>query len=176
MRTTVIPDSNGDQMLAFGTLLGRSGKVIESEISGTSMGSTLPSGCHIRIRPVSNEEYHAGQVVAIVAGASLFAHRIVFRSRQGVLTRGDGHTWCDLPVPVGVILGVVTAFLVDGEWHLLGDIVSLDSGMKKRNRMIETLLRVFLQIDIGLAQRAWRMLMLLARWHRRLVSKQVLAP
>jgi hypothetical protein len=173
MRTTAVPDPTGDQMLAFGALMGRSGKVIESEISGTSMGSALPSGCHIRIRPLSNEEYRNGQVVAFVAGNSIFAHRIVYRSGQGFLTRGDNHAWCDLPIPVGVILGVVSEHLVDGEWRIFDDSLLHDFKMRKRNRMVETLLRVCLRIDIGLAQRASRTLMRLARWRRRLVPEHV---
>jgi hypothetical protein len=174
MRTTTVPDLTGDQMLAFGGVLARSGKAIEVEISGTSMGSTLPSGCRIRIRQLSVEEYHSGQVVAFVAGSAFIAHRIVYRSRHGVLTRGDSQSWCDLPVPASAILGVVSACLVDGEWRLLGDSVPFDCERRKRNRMIEALLRVCLRIDLGLAQRASRMLMRLARWRQRLVPKHVL--
>lgn len=173
MRSTVLPGSTGDQLLAVGALLGRSGKTIESEISGASMGSTLPSGCRIRIRPLSSEEYRTGQVVAFVAGSALFAHRIVYRSRQGVLTRGDSHSWCDLPVPVSAILGVVSESLVDGEWRLLDDSVPFDCEMRKRSRMIETLLRVCLRIDIRLARHASRILMWLARWRRRLIAETV---
>jgi hypothetical protein len=171
MRSTAVPGSSGDQLLAFGVLLGRSGKVIESEISGTSMGSTLPSGCHIRIRPLSTEDYRPGQVVAFVAGGAIFAHRIVHRSRQGVLTRGDSHSWCDLPVPVSAILGLVSERLVDGEWHPFDGSVLLDCEMTKRSRIIETLLLMCLQIDIRLARRASRSLMWLARWRRRLIAE-----
>jgi hypothetical protein len=173
MRTTVVPDPTRDQMLAFGGLLARSGKAIEVEISGTSMGSTLPSGCRIRIRPLSAEKYQAGQVVAFVAGSAFIAHRIVYRSRESVLTRGDSLTWCDLPFPVSAILGVVSECQVDGDWHLLDDKVSFACELRKRNRMIETLLRVCLRIDMGLAQRASRMLMRLARWRRRLMPEHV---
>jgi hypothetical protein len=173
IRTTVLPDPTGDRMLAFGELLARSGRVIEVEISGSSMGSTLPSGCRIRIRALSSEDYHTGQVVTFVAGNAFIAHRIVYCSREGVLTRGDSQTWCDLPVPASAILGVVSACLVDGEWRLLDDRVPFDCERRNRDRMIETLLRVCLRIDLGLAQRASRMLMRLARWRQRLVPKHV---
>ena len=167
--TTFAPDSTADQLLAFGVLLGRSGKVIESEISGTSMGSTLPSGCRIRIRPLSTDEYRPGQVVAFVAGGAIFAHRIVHRSRQGVLTRGDCHSWCDLPVPVSAILGVVSERQVNGKWHVFDDSVPFECEKRKRSWIIETLLLVCLQIDIRLARRASKFLLWLARWRRRLV-------
>jgi hypothetical protein len=171
MRSTVVPGSTGDQLLAFGVLLGRSGKAIESEISGTSMGSTLPSGCRIRIRPLGTEEYRSGQVVAFVAGGAIFAHRIVHRSRQGVLTRGDSHSWCDLPVPISAILGVVSERLVNGEWHPFDDSAPFECDRRKRSWIIETLLLVCLLIDIRLARRASRSLMWLARWRRRLIAE-----
>lgn len=175
MRTPVVLDTTGDQLLAFGALLRRSGKTIESEISGTSMGSTLPPGCRIRIRPLSVEEYQAGQVVAFVAAGSLFAHRIVYRSGQGVLTRGDNHTWCDLPAPVGAILGVVSEYLVEGEWRLFDDSGPFERAIGKRRRMIENLLRLFLRIDIRLARRASRILMWFARWRRNMFQPGELA-
>lgn len=173
MRKNVVPDSTSDQLLAFGLLLGRSGKVIETEISGTSMGSTLPSGCRIRIRPLSTGEYRSGQVVAFVANSKIFAHRIVHRTRQDVLTRGDSHSWCDLPMPVNAILGVVSERLVNGEWHLFGETAPSEWERRKRGRIIETLLLMCLQIDIRLARRAWRSLMWLARWRRRLIAEPV---
>src|SRR5260370_35146561 len=100
MPKTVDASTTADQLLAFGALLGRSGRIIESEISGTSMGATLPSGCRIRICSLPADEYRPGQVVAFVTGKAICAHRIVYRTRQGVLTRGDSHSWCDLPVPI----------------------------------------------------------------------------
>jgi hypothetical protein len=170
MANTIDASATGDQLLAFGVLLGRSGKVIESEISGTSMGSSLPSGCRIRIRPLSTDEYRRGQVVAFVTGRAIFAHRIVHRSRQGVLTRGDSHSWCDQPVPVSAILGVVSERQVNGEWHLFDDSVLFECDKRKRSRIIETLLLVCLQMDIRLARRASKFLLWLARWRRRLVQ------
>src|SRR5260370_1181305 len=107
MPTTTQTSSTGDQLLAFGALLGRSGKIIESEISGSSMGSTLPAGRRIRIRPLLPDEYRPGQVVAFVSGNTILAHRIIFRSRQGALTRGDNRSLCDFPVPGPSLLNEV---------------------------------------------------------------------
>lgn len=166
MPTTVIPNSAGDQLLAFGALLGRSGRVIESEISGGSMGNTLPSGCRIRIRSLPMKEYRAGQVIAFIGGGGLFAHRIVYRTRQGVLTRGDTHVWCDLPVPEGVILGVVSECFLDGKWRAFDETVRFDCDRRTRHRMIETVLRGCMQIDIRLAHNVSRIFMWLARRRR----------
>src|SRR5215469_3833266 len=172
MPTTNFPDSAGDQLLAFGALLGRSGKIIESVICGTSMGSTLPTGCQIRIHPLSVSDYHAGQVVAFVSGGAIFAHRIVYRSGHGVLTRGDSRSLCDLPVPFDTVLGVVTEYLLDGEWRPLQNGVEFDCERRRSSLVAEMLLRRCLQIDVRLARRIARILMQLARW-RRLAAESV---
>lgn len=175
MPKTIDANATGDQVLAFGALLGRSGKIIESEISGTSMGSTLPSGCRIRICPLPNGEYHPGQVVAFVASEAIYAHRIVHRSREGVLTRGDGHSWCDLPVPSCAILGVVTEYLLDGEWRAL-ESAAFNRERPNRERVHEILLRICMQIDIRLAVRASRGLIRLSRWRHHLVAEHIRTP
>ena len=166
MPTTNFPDSAGDKLLAFGALLGRSGRIIESVICGTSMGSTLPTGCRIRIHPVSVSDYHAGQVVALVSGGAILAHRIVYRSRHGVLTRGDSRSLCDLPVPFDAVLGIVTEYLMGGEWRPLQSGIRLDCKRRTRSRAAEMLLRRCMQIDIRLARRVARILMQLARLRR----------
>jgi len=171
MPNTIDAIARREQLLAFGALLGRSGKIIESEISGTSMGSTLPSGCRIRICPLPADEYRPGQVVAFVVGQAIYAHRIVGRTRQGVLTRGDNHSRCDLPMPANAILGVVSERMVNGQWLLFDERVPFESDRRTRYRIIESLLFVCLQIDIRLAQRASRSLMWLGRWRRRLLAE-----
>ena len=165
--------ATSDELLAFGSLLGRSGKIIESEISGTSMGSTLPPGCRIRIRPLSFPEYRAGQVVAFVSGDRIFAHRVIFRGRQGALTRGDNHSWCDVPVASRAILGVVTQYLLNGEWCPLDERAAFEHERTKGKPALEVLLRLCMQIDIRLARYASRALMRLARWQRRLMTGPV---
>lgn len=170
MPNTIGARATGDQLLAFGALLARSGKIIESEISGTSMGNTLPASCRIRIRPLSFKECRAGQVIAFVSGNAIFAHRMIFCGRQGALTRGDNHSLCDLPVPSRAILGVVAECLLDGEWRPPYDGVAFDSERPKRRRTVDFLLRLCMQIDIRLALSASKTLFWLARWRRRLVA------
>jgi hypothetical protein len=171
MTKTVDASTTGDQLLAFGVLLARSARIIESEISGTSMGTTLPSGCRIRICPLPTEEYRPGQVVAFVTDKAIYAHRIVYRTREGVLTRGDSHSWCDLPVPINAVLGVVSSRMVSDQWVPFDDRVPFESQTKRVHRIIDALLLVCLQIDIRLAHQASRTLMLLARWRRRMITE-----
>ena len=170
MSNTTGASATGDQLLAFAALLGRSARIIESEISGTSMGSTLPAGCRIRICLLRLEEYRPGQVVAFVSGDAIFAHRIISCSGQGALTRGDNRSWCDLPLPWRAILGLVTESQVDGVWRPLADHIALERQGQRGRRPVEILLRACLQIDIRLAQFVSRTLMVMARWRHRLVS------
>lgn len=169
--SSVAPVASEEQLLAFGTLLARSGKVIESQISGTSMGSTLPPGSRIRIQPLPVEEYRVGQTVAFVRGSTIFAHRIAYRTRQCVLTRGDNHSWCDLPVPASAVLGVVTEWLINGEWQRFADAPEGASVQPWRIRALELAVRAGMLIDIRLAQHTSSALMRLARLRRHLTTE-----
>lgn len=103
------------------------------------------------------------------------AHRIVHRSHQGVLTRGDSHSWCDRPIAVSAILGVVAECMVDGEWRMVDARAPFESEKRTHNRVIEILLRVCMQIDIRLAVHTSRSLIRLARW-RRLAADHIRNP
>ena len=170
MSKTLGTNTTADQLVAFGALLGRSGKIIESEISGNSMGDTLPSGCQIRICALPTEEYRPGQVVAFLTSETICAHRIVLRTRQGVLTRGDSQSWCDLPVPISAILGVVSARTVNGKWFPFDDRTGSRSEINTCRQLIDTLLGVCLQLDIRIALRVSKGMMRLARWRRKLAA------
>lgn len=165
-----VPSPAEEQLLAFGTLLARSGKIIESEISGTSMGRALPAGTRIRIQPLPAGDYGVGQVVAFVRGSTIFAHRIAYRTKQGLLTRGDNHSWCDLPVPVDAVLGLVTEWWINGEWQRFAAVPQGSPEQPWRIRVLETAVRAGMRMDIRLARRISRALMRLARLRRNLRS------
>jgi hypothetical protein len=164
MATDIVEGFSGERLLALAALLGRSGKIIESEISGTSMGGALPPGCRIRIRPVSVNSYEPGQVVAFVTGNVLYAHRIVSWNRQGVLTRGDNHLLCDLPLPFHAILGLVTECRLHEEWRPLPERTTFNCKRRLIARFVGFLVRMCMSIDVRLAQHVSRTLMWLARW------------
>lgn len=171
MRASVVPAPTEEQLLAFGTLLAHSGKVIESEISGTSMGSTLPSGSRIRIQPLPAEEYRIGQTVAFVLGSTIIAHRLVYRTSHCVLTRGDNHSWCDLPVPPGAVLGAVTEWFINGEWQRFADAPERAPAQPWRSRALEIVVRAGMLIDIRLARQSSRALMGFVRLRRYLTTE-----
>jgi hypothetical protein len=91
--------------------------------------------------------------------------------RVSILTRGDNHSRCDLPVPANDILSAVSERMVNGQRLLFDDRVPFESDRRTRHRIIERLLLVCPQIDVRLAQRASRSLMWLGRWRRWLLAK-----
>ena len=171
MLPSTVPAPTEEQLLTFGTLLGRSGKLIESEISGTSMGRTLPAGTRIHIQPLPANEYGIGQIVAFVRGSTIFAHRIAYRTKQGVLTRGDNHSWCDLPVPVDAVLGLITEWFINGEWQRFVDVPQALTERPRRIRALETAVRASMRIDIRIARHISRALMRLVRLRRTLAAE-----
>jgi hypothetical protein len=117
----IVGKLNSDCLLAIATLMKRTGREVQSEIRGTSMGTTIPDGSQIHIRPLEAEAMLEGQVVAFFAGQSLRAHRIVYRGKgerlgRYLLTLGDGWLYCDPPVHISAALGLVTEYCVNGVW------------------------------------------------------------
>jgi hypothetical protein len=171
MPVSPVPSPTEEQLLAFGSLLARSGKIIESEISGTSMGMALPAGTRIRIQPLPAGKYGVGQIVAFVRGRTIFAHRVAYRTKQGVLTRGDNHSWCDLPTPAGAVLGLVTEWWINDKWQRFAEVPQRSPGQPWRIRVVETAVRAGMHLDIRLARHISRVLMRLVRLRRSLKSE-----
>ncbi len=160
---SIASHTTGEQLLALGTLLTRSGKIIESEVRGSSMGSAIPTGSRIRICPLAGSEYSVGQVVAFVAGNKLFAHRIVHCSSRGVLTRGDAGILCDPPIPRESIVGAVTECFQDGEWRALKGRQPLALEKQRKADLAALLPRICMAINFSTARRVSRALLWLAR-------------
>jgi hypothetical protein len=171
MPASPVPSPTEEELLAFGTLLARSGKIIESEISGTSMGKALPAGTRIRIQPLAAGDYGVGQIVAFVRGSTIFAHRIAYRTKQGFLTRGDNHSWCDLPMPADAVLGLVTEWWTNGEWRRFAEVPQGSPVQPWRIRVVETAVRAGMHMDIRLARLISSLLMRLVRLRRNLRSE-----
>jgi hypothetical protein len=109
----------------FRVLAKRSGKAVESELRGTSMGLAIPSGSLIRIIQNARGALRPGQVVAFLAGSRVMVHRVVHVGRRGrarmfLITHGDGNWICDPPVGLETIAGLVEEFCVNGRWQEIG--------------------------------------------------------
>jgi hypothetical protein len=157
-----------DQALELAPLLKRAGTVIESEIRGRSMGSTLPPGSRIRIRCGTAATYPEGTVIAFVGGTGLVGHRVVGHGRQRaggalLLTRGDGTLVCDPPIEPGRILGEVIERRDGESWRPLPAAPS--ATLLGRGTAAATLLliRAALVLDLRLAARTAVILAAVAR-------------
>lgn len=148
-----------DQALDLAPLLRRAGSVIESEIRGRSMGSTLVPGTRIRIRCGTGTDYPDGTVVAFIGGRGLVGHRVVSRgrSRRGLaflLTRGDGSLVCDPPVEPERLLGEIIEWQDGDTWRAVPSAPQVSvagRGIAAANLL---LVRLLLAVDAGLAARA----------------------
>jgi hypothetical protein len=113
-----------DDLARLRAVTGRTHAVIHSDVRGASMGAAIPDGARIRIRSGPGNVWHAGKVIAFLAGSRIMVHRIVYEGRRGparhfLLTQGDGNWLCDPPVNRSTVVGEVEAFSVGGEWQTI---------------------------------------------------------
>lgn len=145
------------EVRAVASLLKRSNEVIESRIVGASMGATMPAGTRIRIRCGDVSEWSNGAVVVFFTGRTLVGHRVVARgtgrAKHYWVTRGDGTILCDAPVHQDVILGVVTACTGGTDWHPVPAYVPAGPVRRLAASATCAILRLLLQIDVGVATR-----------------------
>jgi hypothetical protein len=133
----------------------RTRAVIHSQLLGVSMGAAIPDGARIRIRSGPEDMWHAGQVIAFLAGSRVTVHRIVYEGRRGparrfVLTQGDGNWLCDPPVNRSTVVGEVEAFSTGGEWQAVGaQRIRLDRRIVARP--YQSLMRLALEFSPALA-------------------------
>jgi len=123
--TAGIRSQAADDLARLGALARRTGNFIHSELRGSSMGTAIPHGALIRIRPAAVESWRTGDIIAFVAGHRFMAHRIVYEGRRGaargfVLTQGDGNWLCDPPVNRCTIVGGVDMYQFGPDWRPVG--------------------------------------------------------
>jgi hypothetical protein len=135
---------------------------VESTISGSSMGSTLPDGTKIEI-DLTDRAFVPGSVVALLSGHAVYAHRVVSRGRTKRasnywITRGDALTVCDAPVDASLILGRV--YIVGAE----GSVTPPPEPPRSlTTRAIIALVAALLAVDVRLSRFATRVLASIAR-------------
>jgi hypothetical protein len=160
------------EVRSIASLLRGANEVIESRIVGASMGSTMPPGTRIRIQCGDASEWPIGAVVVFFTGRTLVGHRVVGRgtgrARDYWVTRGDGTILCDEPVDRDAILGVVTEWASDADWHPVPANVPVGPVRRAAAGAALTVLRVMLRIDVALASRWARGSVRLANGLRRL--------
>lgn len=111
-----------DRIRAVARGLQGSQRLLDSVVSGRSMGRQLPEGAPVRVQLSRREVYRRGEVVAFQIGARVIAHRVLFCGtrgrRQGILiTCGDARLSPDLPFHVSSVLGAVVAVRTERGWN-----------------------------------------------------------
>ena len=155
-----VSNARPEDMLSVARLLLNAQDVVEAIAHGTSMAPTIPSGATIRIQRVDPDSLRAGQVVAVIAENTLLTHRVVARGNGRVasgyvVTRGDGNTLCDPPLPVQAVLGAVTAYRA-GDWCEIGAPIRRPGWRGLVTVVFDSAVRSALEVDVQLADRLAR--------------------
>lgn len=111
---------DAEGLIAAARAYQRAGGLIESTVTGRSMGTTLPDGARIRIEARPGLAPAENTVVALLGGATgVVTHRVVAVHRDWLVTRGDALLFCDPPTPLARLLGEVREARTAGEWRPL---------------------------------------------------------
>lgn len=121
-------------------LLSRDGAVWVHEFSD-SMAPLVRAGDRLCLVPAAPTDIRRGQLVAISRGDQLVVHRVVSRGVTTVVTKGDGLSCRDAPVPLTAVVGRVAVVetargrridLDGARWRALGRGLALISRASER--------------------------------------------
>ena len=82
-------------------------------LQGVSMLPTLPSDCEIDIVPAP-DVVPLGALIVFASGSTLVTHRLVYRTREFLVTQGDSRGEPDPWLRPEQVVGVVSAAYRDG--------------------------------------------------------------
>lgn len=85
----------------------REGRTVELPATGSSMRPLIPPGGTIRVEPARATDVVPGDIVLTTDGTRLVCHRLLYRTADRIVTRGDDSPLCDPPLPSTAILGRV---------------------------------------------------------------------
>jgi signal peptidase I len=83
------------------------------KISGNSMFPTLCHNSFITTKKIGNNDYKKGEIICFPTYEKIIVHRIIYISKNFVVTRGDFSSSVDLPIYKNLIIGKVTSVLND---------------------------------------------------------------
>lgn len=89
-------------------------------VTGTSMTPFLRSGDVVTVAPVAFAAVRLGDVVAVEEHGRLCVHRVVCRSAEHLVTRGDAAARRDPPAPAEALRGRVVRAAREGREVRLG--------------------------------------------------------
>jgi signal peptidase I len=96
------------------------GHAVQFQARGDSMDPLIRDRDYLHVEPC--DSFRVGDVVLVLAERGLTAHRVVSLRDGVVVTRGDNAPAADDAVPVGKVLGKVTAIVRDGHKTEIGPI------------------------------------------------------
>lgn len=94
-----------EELIATFSTGGASGVVLYG--SQNSMLPSIKPGELIHIAPSARNHLHPGDVVVFRAGEAFVAHRLVWERGFVARTKGDNNAYCDAPISLFDIVGVV---------------------------------------------------------------------
>ena len=83
----------------------REGRTAELPAVGISMRPLLAPGRPLRVVHATVDELRPGDVVVVDTGDALVCHRLVYVTRDRLVTRGDDAPACDAPLPHAALIG-----------------------------------------------------------------------
>ena len=89
----------------------QAGREVRLRLWGTSMIPAIWPGDEVLVSPTAQAPPAKGAIILFLRSGRLFAHRVVARDGDRLITRGDAVADCDPPVPAGDLLGVVTGIV-----------------------------------------------------------------
>jgi signal peptidase len=133
-------------------LLSRSGRIVESDIQGGSMGETIPDGSRVQIRLTSEEGFQPGQIVACMEKGFLFAHRVVHVGKGALITQGDAWVLCDPPIRTSQVIGEVVSYRAGDQWVSPAAQADRSAPAARAARRQVRIISMCLGIDLSLAR------------------------
>lgn len=100
-----MPDLSIDHLITTFAVGGSPGVVLFG--SRNSMLPSIKPGELIHIAPVQHDRLTSGDVVVFRSGDAFVAHRLVWKRGFVARTKGDNNAYCDQPISLFDIVGVV---------------------------------------------------------------------
>lgn len=93
--------------------------VLRLKVTSQSMAPLLRPGDYILVESTPLDKIRRGDLIVTRREDDYLTHRLVAKSAQGWLTKGDQNSQADAPVEVREVVGLVVAYVRLGKLHSL---------------------------------------------------------
>lgn len=116
-------------------------KTFSIKANGNSMFPTLQNGDIVEYIESTFNTTHINDIVLVCRNNMLFAHRVIYKTKDVCITRGDNNFTADEPIRKEDILAKVIRFKRNKIWHELQDVYYVQSAFyMKEIQKLETIL------------------------------------